>query len=132
MKFLLHQDVFAACVRGHRLGNSRLAQDRQEVAVSAASVMGLDLWLSQSATPLAYQQVYLGMLAQLKVIPVDEETAHRAGFFGGQQRRVKPKLTRLDLVVAATALVHALTLVTHNPGHFAHLPGLAVMDWLVP
>jgi predicted nucleic acid-binding protein len=132
MKFLLHQDCFAACVRGHRLGNGRLAQHRQEVAASAASVMGLDLWLTRRATPLADQQIYLGMLAQLTVLPVDEEVAPRAAFFGGRQRGVQPKLTTLDLMVVATALVHNLTLVTHNPGIFANVPGLTAVDWLVP
>jgi predicted nucleic acid-binding protein len=35
-----------------------------------------------------------------------------------------------DLFIAATALVHGLTLVTHNTRHFQNLPGLEVADWL--
>ena len=37
-----------------------------------------------------------------------------------------------DLIIAATAVVHGLTLVTHNVGHFSHLPTLALQDWLAP
>jgi predicted nucleic acid-binding protein len=37
-----------------------------------------------------------------------------------------------DLFIAATALVHDLTLVTHNTRHFQNVPDLAVEDWLVP
>ena len=36
----------------------------------------------------------------------------------------------MDLLIAATALVHNLTLVTHNVQDYTHLPGLAVQDWL--
>ena len=35
-----------------------------------------------------------------------------------------------DLLIAATALIHDLTMVTHNIDHFAHVPGLRTQDWL--
>jgi tRNA(fMet)-specific endonuclease VapC len=38
----------------------------------------------------------------------------------------------LDLLIASTALVHGLTLVTHNVQDFANVPGLQVVDWLAP
>ena len=38
----------------------------------------------------------------------------------------------MDLMIAATALVHGQTLVTHNTPHYAHVPGLALADWLTP
>jgi tRNA(fMet)-specific endonuclease VapC len=36
----------------------------------------------------------------------------------------------MDLLIAATAILHELTLVTHNVEDFASVPGLAVVDWL--
>jgi tRNA(fMet)-specific endonuclease VapC len=38
----------------------------------------------------------------------------------------------MDLLNAATALVHNLTLVTHNVQDYANIPGLTVDDWMVP
>ena len=38
----------------------------------------------------------------------------------------------MDLLIAATALVYDLTLVTHNVRDFANVPGLRVQDWLNP
>ncbi len=35
----------------------------------------------------------------------------------------------LDRLIAATALVHGLPLATLNPGDFADVPGLEVVDW---
>ena len=38
----------------------------------------------------------------------------------------------MDLLIAATALEHGLTLVTHNVADYAGVPGLSIQDWLVP
>jgi len=38
----------------------------------------------------------------------------------------------VDLMIAATALVHDFTLVTHNMADFKHVPGLRIEDWLEP
>jgi len=35
-----------------------------------------------------------------------------------------------DLLIAATALQHDFTVVTHNVRHFTPGPGLRVQDWL--
>ena len=39
---------------------------------------------------------------------------------------------KLDLLIAATALVHNLTLGTHNTKDFADISGLQLADWLAP
>jgi tRNA(fMet)-specific endonuclease VapC len=36
-----------------------------------------------------------------------------------------------DLLIAAIALVHNMTLVTNNTAHFARITGLRVEDWLM-
>lgn len=35
----------------------------------------------------------------------------------------------MDTLIAATALAHNATLVTHNVKEFKRVPGLAVSDW---
>lgn len=39
---------------------------------------------------------------------------------------------QMDMINAATALVHNLTLVSHNVADYANVPGLSIADWLVP
>jgi tRNA(fMet)-specific endonuclease VapC len=36
------------------------------------------------------------------------------------------------LLIATVALVHNLTLVTHNTADFQNIPGLRLEDWLTP
>jgi predicted nucleic acid-binding protein len=38
----------------------------------------------------------------------------------------------VDMQIAATALVHNLTLVTHNTKDFQHIPSLRLDDWHTP
>ena len=38
----------------------------------------------------------------------------------------------LDLAIAAIALVHGLTVVTHNTKDFSRVPALALEDWEAP
>ena len=38
----------------------------------------------------------------------------------------------MDLLNRATALVHGLTMTTHNVQDYANIPGLTIDDWLVP
>jgi tRNA(fMet)-specific endonuclease VapC len=38
----------------------------------------------------------------------------------------------IDLLNAATALVHGVTLVTHNVKDYANIPGLTLDDWVIP
>jgi tRNA(fMet)-specific endonuclease VapC len=38
----------------------------------------------------------------------------------------------VDLMIVSVALVYDLTLVTHNTADFQSIPGLRLVDWLLP
>ena len=38
----------------------------------------------------------------------------------------------VDLMIGTIALVHNLTMVTHNTADFQNIPGLRLEDWLTP
>jgi tRNA(fMet)-specific endonuclease VapC len=48
-----------------------------------------------------------------------------------QLRKLKLKTGNNDLRIAAIALEHGATVVTHNLKDFSPIPGLAVVDWSV-
>ena len=95
-------------------------------------VVGLELWVVRAQTPSRYMQVYIALSQQLKVVSVDEAIAHRAAGTASRLRVQGRRIDTVDLLVAATALVHGLTLVTHSPQIYAHVPGLTMADWLIP
>jgi tRNA(fMet)-specific endonuclease VapC len=93
--------------------------------------MTLELWLRHANTPGRYLQGYTAARQQLKVVSVDEAVAYRAARVGSFLP-AGARMNLLDLLVAATALVHDMTLVTHTPQVYAQVPGLKLADWLIP
>jgi tRNA(fMet)-specific endonuclease VapC len=70
------------------------------------------------------------LLADVHLLPVGHEVARKFGQIRAallDQGRPTPTF---DLLIACTALVHDLTLVTHNTQDFAQIPGLRLEDWL--
>ncbi|HLA79013.1 MAG TPA: type II toxin-antitoxin system VapC family toxin [Vicinamibacteria bacterium] len=55
---------------------------------------------------------------QCQVLPVTEEIARRAGDLRGRLRAKGETRSQADMLIAATALAHRLTLVTGNEGDF--------------
>lgn len=67
-----------------------------------------------------------------KAVQVWDLQADAAEVFGALKAQLESDGTRLDdfdLGIAACALVHNLTLVSHNSAHFARVRGLRLDDW---
>ncbi len=72
------------------------------------------------------------LLNDVEVLPYDEECAERFGRERGSLMRQGISVPTPDLMIAAVALVHDLTLVTHNTADFRNVPNLRLADWLIP
>lgn len=72
-----------------------------------------------------YLRKALELLAGLDVIPTDAAVAARAGELGAELLRRGARLSAVDLLIAATAEVHASVLLTRDTD-FSSVPGLAV------
>ncbi|OGF56102.1 MAG: hypothetical protein A2Z21_04065 [Candidatus Fraserbacteria bacterium RBG_16_55_9] len=122
MAYLLDTDVLIWHLRGHpptvRLLEN-LAQERREpeealpLGCSVISVFEVRVGMQpeeQSATE--------GLLNILETYSVDKIMAHRAADYYHSFARQGVTLHIADLLIASTALVHGLTLVTYNRRHF--------------
>jgi tRNA(fMet)-specific endonuclease VapC len=72
------------------------------------------------------------VLPHLPVLDVDVTVATTYGELRALLERAGRPRTDLDLLIAATALCHGLTLVTRNLRDFALIEGLSVEDWTLP
>jgi tRNA(fMet)-specific endonuclease VapC len=70
--------------------------------------------------------------ARSKVLPVTDAVLDRAIDLWVAGRHGGHPCQDADLLIAATALEHNLTLVTGNTAHFAWVPGLTLADWRTP
>lgn len=72
------------------------------------------------------------LLADVAVLTYDESCALEFGRLRGTLLKQGIGVSPVDLMIASVALVHQLTLVTHNTADFQHVPGLQLDDWLIP
>jgi tRNA(fMet)-specific endonuclease VapC len=66
------------------------------------------------------------------VLDFDSTCANEFGQVRAELLRAGISVSRLDLLIGSVALVHNLTLVTHNTADFRNIPGLRLEDWLAP
>jgi tRNA(fMet)-specific endonuclease VapC len=68
----------------------------------------------------------------VSVVGFDETCAEEFGKLRGWLKRGGIQRNPVDLMIAAVALAHNLTVVTHNTQHFQDIPKLRLDDWLTP
>jgi tRNA(fMet)-specific endonuclease VapC len=68
-------------------------------------------------------------LSWITILHATHMTVEEFGRLRAALRRKGQMIGDLDTAIAATALSHGLTLVTHNTAHFSRIPGLLLEDW---
>jgi predicted nucleic acid-binding protein len=132
MSFLLDTDICSAYLKGNPDVQNRFIQYGGQLPVSVITVGEL---FSGVLSTRASTRLLTGLLAMLKDTTILDATYDVAYTFGVIRA---PLLDRglpapgMDLMIAATALVHGLTLSTHNTQDYANIPGLSLVDWLAP
>lgn len=125
MRHLVDSDVIIDFLRGRppivRLFDS-LISDR--LAMSVVSYGEIYDGIYHGHDPLRAETVFLTALQRIDVLPLDEHIMRLFGRTRGDLRKIGNKLSDSDLMIAATALHHDLTLVTRNLKHFTRIPAL--------
>jgi tRNA(fMet)-specific endonuclease VapC len=130
VSFLLDTDICSAYMKGNRQLWQRFLQYTGRLHVSPVTVGELYTWALRVKAPPKRLQTLLDLLNDVSVLDVTQGIARtfgelRAGLL--DNGRPTPDM---DLLIAATARFHNLTLVTHNVEDFNHIPGLNIIDWL--
>ena len=137
MKFLLDTNSCIIYLRGKNLAlKQRLEFYRQEVAVCSVVKAELFYGSMKSANPEKSLSLQSEFLAQFISFPFDDISADLFGTIRSQlesnRSQLESKGTPIgsyDLQIAAIALAHHLTLVTHNIREFSRVEGLHWEDW---
>ncbi len=70
------------------------------------------------------ERTFRRFLSGVTVLPMTRPIAHQFGIIRGDLRQRGLGIGDPDVFIAATAMHHALTLVTQNIRHFGRIPGL--------
>jgi tRNA(fMet)-specific endonuclease VapC len=132
LSFLLDTDIRSAYLKGHPQVGNRVLQYGGRLYVSAITVGELYTWAFRAkASPQRLTEL-LAFLKDVTILEIDESIGRRFGEIRAARFDAGLPCPDMDLVNAATALVHGLTMVTHNTQDYADVPGLSLADWLNP
>ena len=67
--------------------------------------------------------------SSLAIIPLGKEIVELFGMHKAKLEKAGTPLDDFDLIIASTALVHNLLLVTNNVKHFRKVQGLKITNW---
>lgn len=129
MIWLLDTNVLIHAVRGTPPSVRRRlrAESPDDLAISSVTVAELFYGIRKSTNPPRKMQAWMHVLAPYEVLPFDRAAAEKHAEVRWQLRS-RPIGDR-DLIIAAIALTHDLTVVSHNLREFGRIPGLRVEDW---
>lgn len=126
---LLDTNILVAYLNGHSGIAQRLADHLGDVAVPA--LVAAELYYGASASARAPENVEKleRLFRNLPIINFDLDAAREFGTLKAALRQRGRPTGETDAWIAAIALAHAATLVTHNTKDFAQIPGLRLTDW---
>lgn len=77
-------------------------------------------------------QAFDRLCAGSQIVPLTDAAVVKASEIYAELRRRGEPIGDADTLIAASALIHGLAVVTNNIGHFGRISGLAVENWLEP
>jgi tRNA(fMet)-specific endonuclease VapC len=131
MLYLLDTNV---CVM-YMNGRSQPVRDRvlstptNEMAVYSVVKAELFYGAMRSTNPTRTLEKQQGFLNRFTSLPFDDAAALMFGQIRSQLDQRGTPIGSYDLQIAAIALTHNLTLITHNTAEFSRVGGLQLEDW---
>lgn len=111
---------------------ARLAQHApSSVAISSVVTAELLYGARNSSHVAENLRVVTSFLAPFARLPFDDTCAESYAQLRAELKRRGALIGANDMFIAATALAHGLTLVTHDTRAFGRVPGLLLEDWEV-
>jgi tRNA(fMet)-specific endonuclease VapC len=133
MSFLLDTDTCSAHLKRPAGLMHRFMQHSGGLYVPTIVLGELYTWAYHRKNPASVvQRIENDLLPDAAVLDLDRTCAKEFGRVRGLFLQKGISVSRLDLMIAAVALVHNLTLVTHNTSDYRNIPGLRLDDWLTP
>ncbi|WP_119067545.1 type II toxin-antitoxin system tRNA(fMet)-specific endonuclease VapC [Aggregatilinea lenta] len=133
MKYLLDTNACIRYINGRspQLRARISGTPRQDVAVSMITKAEMFYGSAKSKTPQRSREKQVEFLTTLIALPFDDKAAVMFGPLRAELERHGTPIGQYDMLIAAVALAHDLTLVTHNVGEFGRITGLQIEDWEV-
>ncbi|MEW6683474.1 MAG: type II toxin-antitoxin system VapC family toxin [Nitrospirota bacterium] len=127
---LLDTNILVAYLNGSPGVAQRLVDHLGDIAVPALVAAELYYGASASARAVENLDKLERLFRSLPIVTFDLDAARTFGALKAALRQRGRPTGETDAWIAAIALAHDATLVTHNTKDFAQIPGLRLADWL--
>jgi tRNA(fMet)-specific endonuclease VapC len=132
MNFLLDTNICSAHMRRPGGLAHRFMQYESRLAIPTIVLAELYAGAYRHPSPARLLSLIEDLLREVHVFDFDADCAEQFGKLRGALLQQGIAVSVPDLMIAAVALVHDMTLVTHNTVDFKCVPNLHLEDWLVP
>jgi tRNA(fMet)-specific endonuclease VapC len=134
MTYLLDSNVRVALLRGTKPQVAARFRAAAGIDLRVCSVIVAELryGCARSAKSAANRATVDAMLALYSSLPFDDAAVDSFVSIRIYLESLGTPIGPYDLQIAAVALAHSCTLVTHNTAEFSRVPGLLLEDWEKP
>jgi predicted nucleic acid-binding protein len=125
MSYLVDTDWVVEYLKGRDPAATTLTELRHDgLAISLITFGEVYEGIYFGRDPEHHEEIFLRFLRRAQVLPLNRTILRHFARIRGQLRSQGQLIGDLDLLIAATAIHHDLTLVTHNQRHFRRIPNL--------
>jgi tRNA(fMet)-specific endonuclease VapC len=133
MRYLLDTNACIGYLRGHALLTQRISacpiSYQRLCSVVKAELIGGALRSRRPTVERARADVFVQQYVSL---PFDDLAAEVFARLRFHLESLGTPIGPYDMQIASIALIHHLTVVTHNTSEFSRVPGLTIEDWEIP
>lgn len=127
MSYLVDTDWVASALKGRTDAQTLLTTLALEgLAISLITYGEIYEGILYGAEREQHENGFLAFLRDVDVLPLNEDIMQEFARIRCQLRAAGNIIGDFDLLIAATAINHQLTLVTRNLAHFERVPGLSI------
>ena len=134
MTYLLDTNVWGTFLRNPRSPVVSRLRAHRPADVRVCSVVRAELYYGclRSTNPAANRGKVESLLRPFQTLPFDDAAAEQYATVRRYLESLGSPIGPFDLQIAAIAVAHGCTLVTHNTQEFSRVPGLLFEDWQLP
>lgn len=101
-----------------------------DIAISSITVAELQYGVEKSAAREKNARALEAFLLPLEILPFDLDSAIAYGHIRAELERQGKPIGGMDMLIAAQAIAHDCTLITHNLKEFQRIPELQCETWV--
>ena len=132
MKYMLDTNICVYIIKKNppQVFEKFATYSRDDICISSITLAELEFGVCKSNNPTKNKLALMIFLAEIKILPFDEEAATEYGDIRASLERRGTPIGANDLLIAAHARSLQLTLVTNNVREFERVDNLRVENWI--